>query len=103
MIIWTVTDQKCARPVVGSVRWVYETVQKLLYVGISAVGILIMLSGLSIWEPVQLQYLPAVFGGDDIARYVHFICMSAIVAFMVVHVALALLVQEGLRAMVIGR
>jgi thiosulfate reductase cytochrome b subunit len=81
----------------------YNYVQKLLYAGIIVVGILIVLSGLSIWKPVQLQWLTALFGGYDIARYVHFICMSLIVAFLVVHVALALLVPKSLRAMIIGR
>src|SRR5258708_6236158 len=81
----------------------YNYVQKLLYAGIIVVGVLIVLSGLSIWKPVQLQYLTALFGGYDVARYVHFICMSAIVLFLVVHVALALLVPKSLRAMIIGR
>ena len=81
----------------------YNYVQKLLYVGIIVVGVLIVLSGLSIWKPVQLQWLTALFGGYDLARYVHFICMSAIVAFLMVHVALAVLVPKSLRAMIIGR
>src|ERR1700750_1916269 len=81
----------------------YNYVQKLLYAGIIVVGVLIVLSGLSIWKPVQLQYLTALFGGYDVARYVHFICMALIVAFLVVHVALALLVPKSLRAMIIGR
>lgn len=81
----------------------YNYVQKLLYAGIIVVGIVIVLSGLSIWKPVQLQYLTALFGGYDAARYVHFICMALIVAFMAVHVALALLVPKSLRAMIIGR
>ena len=81
----------------------YNQVQKLLYTGIIIVGVLIVLSGLSIWKPVQLQWLTALFGGYDIARYVHFVCMAAIVAFMVIHVALAVLVPKSLRAMIIGR
>jgi thiosulfate reductase cytochrome b subunit len=81
----------------------YNNVQKLLYAGIIVVGIVIVLSGLSIWKPVQLQYLTALFGGYDIARYVHFTCMALICAFLVVHVALALLVPKSLRAMIIGR
>src|ERR1700727_122658 len=81
----------------------YNYVQKLLYAGIIVVGVVIVLSGLSIWKPVQLQYLTALFGGYDVARYVHFICMASIVAFLVVHVALALLVPKSLRAMIIGR
>jgi thiosulfate reductase cytochrome b subunit len=81
----------------------YNYVQKLLYAGIIVVGVLIVLSGLSIWKPVQLQYLTALFGGYDVARYVHFICMAAICAFLIVHVVLALLVPKSLRAMIIGR
>ena len=81
----------------------YNYVQKLLYAGVIVIGVLVVLSGLSIWKPVQLQWLTALFGGYDVARYVHFICMSAIVAFLVVHVALALLVPRSLRAMLIGR
>jgi thiosulfate reductase cytochrome b subunit len=81
----------------------YNQVQKLLYAGIIAVGVVIVLSGLSIWKPVQLQWLTAVFGGYDIARYVHFICMALIVAFLIVHVVLAILVPKSLRAMIIGR
>ena len=81
----------------------YNYVQRLLYAGIIVVGVLIVLSGLSIWKPVQLQWLAAAFGGYEVARYVHFICMAAIVAFLVVHIALALLVPKSLRAMIIGR
>jgi thiosulfate reductase cytochrome b subunit len=82
---------------------VYNYVQKLLYAGIIVVGVVIVLSGLSIWKPVQLQYLTALFGGYDVARYVHFICMSLICLFLIVHVALAVLVPRSLRAMIIGR
>src|SRR6476646_4325562 len=76
----------------------YNQVQKLLYVLVIVVGIVVVLSGLAIWKPVQFQWLTAVFGGYDLARYVHFICMALIVAFLVVHVALALLVPKSLRA-----
>jgi thiosulfate reductase cytochrome b subunit len=82
---------------------VYNAVQKLLYLGVILAGIVIVLSGISIWKPVQLQELTAVFGGYDAARYVHFLAMSAIVGFLVVHVVMALLVPKSLRAMVTGR
>ena len=81
----------------------YNYVQKLLYAGIIVVGILVVLTGLSIWKPVQLHWLTALFGDYAVARVIHFSCMAAIVAFLVVHVALALLVPKSLRAMVIGR
>jgi thiosulfate reductase cytochrome b subunit len=81
----------------------YNAVQKVLYVGIILTGVVIVASGLSIWKPVQFQELTALFGGYDAARYVHFFAMSAIVAFLVVHVSLALIVPKSLRAMVMGR
>jgi thiosulfate reductase cytochrome b subunit len=82
---------------------VYNAVQKLLYLGVILAGVLIVITGLSIWKPVQLQWLTAVFGGYDFARYVHFGAMAAIVGFLIVHVALAVLVPKTVRAMVIGR
>src|SRR3954468_17502597 len=36
---------------------VYNAVQRLLYVGVILAGVIIVLSGLSIWRPVQLQEL----------------------------------------------
>jgi len=82
---------------------IYNAVQRLLYLGVILAGIVIVLSGLSIWKPVQLKWLTAFFGGYDIARYVHFFAMSAIVGFLTVHVVLALLVPKSLRAMIVGR
>lgn len=82
---------------------VYNAVQRLLYAGILLVGVVIVLSGLGMWKPVQLQWLTAIFGGYDAARYVHFIAMAAIVAFLVIHIVMALLVPKSLRAMITGR
>ena len=81
----------------------YNAVQKLLYSGVIIAGIVIVLSGLSIWKPVQFQELTDLFGGYDTARYVHFFAMATIVAFLAVHIALALIVPKSLRAMVTGR
>jgi thiosulfate reductase cytochrome b subunit len=82
---------------------VYNAVQRILYIGVILAAFVIVLSGLSIWKPVQLQELTFVFGGYDNARIVHFLAMSAIVGFLVIHVVLALLVPKSLRAMITGR
>jgi thiosulfate reductase cytochrome b subunit len=82
---------------------VYNAVQRLLYAGVISAGVVIVLSGLSIWKPVQLQELTALFGGYDAARFVHFFAMAAIVGFLAVHILLAILVPKSLRAMIIGR
>jgi len=82
---------------------VYNSVQRLLYAGVLVAGVVIVLSGLSIWKPVQFKYLTALFGGYDTARYVHFFAMTTIVAFLTIHVVLALLVPKSLRAIILGR
>ncbi len=80
----------------------YNAVQKILYLGIMAVGVLIVISGLALWKPVQFSELAALFGSFQTIRLVHFLCMSAIVLFLLVHVALALLVPQSLIAMLTG-
>ena len=81
---------------------VYNAVQKLLYLGVILAGVVIVLSGLAIWKPMQLQELAALFGGYEGARIVHFLAMSAIVGFLLIHVVVALLVPKSIRAMVRG-
>jgi thiosulfate reductase cytochrome b subunit len=82
---------------------VYNSVQRLLYIGAILAGIVIALSGLAIWKPVQLQELTMLFGGYDSARYIHFFAMAFIVSFLVIHVLLAIVVPKSLGAMVMGR
>jgi len=80
----------------------YNAVQKLLYLGIMLVGILIAISGLALWKPVQFSELAALFGSFQTIRLVHFLCMAAIVLFLIVHISLALLVPQSLLAMLTG-
>ena len=80
----------------------YNAVQKILYLGVMLIGITIVISGLALWKPVQFSELAALFGTFQTIRLVHFLCMSAIVAFIVVHVSLALLVPQSLVAMLTG-
>jgi thiosulfate reductase cytochrome b subunit len=80
----------------------YNAVQKLLYLLVITAGVLAVLSGLSIWKPVQLGSLTWMFGGYDVARRIHFALMSTIVAFLVVHVVLVALVPSTLVSMITG-
>ena len=81
----------------------YNAMQKLLYIGVMLAVIVQVLSGLAIWKPVQFSFLAdTVFFGFQNARYAHFFGMAAIVGFLVVHVALALLVPKTIVAMVTG-
>jgi thiosulfate reductase cytochrome b subunit len=80
----------------------YNAVQRTLYVGIILVGILQVISGLVVWKPMQFSELTTFFYDFQGARLVHFLGMAAIVLFLFVHVALALLVPKTLVAMVTG-
>jgi thiosulfate reductase cytochrome b subunit len=80
----------------------YNAVQKILYLTVISAGILIVISGLAIWKPIQFSELVSLFGTFQNARIVHFCCMTVIVLFVVVHVALAVLVPETLVAMIFG-
>jgi len=81
----------------------YNAVQKLLYAYVLLAAIALVLTGLSIWKPVQLAPLTALFGGYDIARRIHFWLMTSIAGFLVVHLALVALVPSTLPSMILGR
>ena len=80
----------------------YNAVQKLLYVGVILVIVLQVVTGWLLWKPVQFSEVLVLFGGFQAVRLIHFIGMAAIVGFLVVHVALALLVPKTIGAMVTG-
>jgi thiosulfate reductase cytochrome b subunit len=70
--------------------------------GVILIGILIVITGLCLWKPVQFSALVGVLGGFQVIRVIHFLCMAAIVGFVLIHVSLALLVPKSLVAMVVG-
>jgi thiosulfate reductase cytochrome b subunit len=80
----------------------YNAVQRVLYIGIIAMVVLQVISGLVIWKPVQFSELAFLFYDFQTARLVHFLGMVAIVGFLVLHVTLALIVPRTLVAMVTG-
>jgi thiosulfate reductase cytochrome b subunit len=80
----------------------YNGVQKLLYLGIVAIVVLQVATGLAIWKPVQFSEFAGLFGSFQTARILHFAGLVAIAGFLVVHVALALLVPKTIVAMVTG-
>ncbi len=81
---------------------VYNAVQRLLYAGVLIAGVLIVISGLGIWKPVQLWFFTDLCGGYFIARYVHFFCMAAIAVFIIIHLLLVIAVPKVLPPMITG-
>jgi thiosulfate reductase cytochrome b subunit len=81
----------------------YNAVQKIAYVAVLADIALVVLSGLTIWKPVQFPLLRSLMGGFDNARIVHFFAMSGLVGFFIVHVMMVALVPRSLLSMIRGR
>jgi thiosulfate reductase cytochrome b subunit len=82
---------------------VYNAAQRAAYLTLILAGIVLVLSGLAIWKPVQLQELAALMGGYEGARLVHFFAMAVVVLVVVVHVVMAALVPRTLPSMITGR
>jgi thiosulfate reductase cytochrome b subunit len=81
----------------------YNAIQKLAYLTVIVDIVMLILSGLAIWKSVQFPLLRTLLGGYDNARVVHFVCMSIVVGFFVVHVVMVALVPRSLLLMIRGR
>jgi thiosulfate reductase cytochrome b subunit len=81
----------------------YNHVQRAAYWGVLFAVLMMFATGLAIWKPVQLSWLTWLCGGYPTARVLHFIFMSGICLFIIVHVTLVALVPKTLVAMVLGR
>lgn len=81
----------------------YNAVQKLAYLAVIADIVLVIVSGLTIWKPVQFPVLRTLMGGFDNARIVHFAAMSVLAGFLAIHVVMVALVPRSLLTMIRGR
>ena len=81
----------------------YNAVQKFAYLVVIVDVVVAILSGLAIWKSVQFPLLRTLMGGYDKARVVHFLAMTVLVGFFVVHVIMVALVPRSLLLMIRGR
>jgi thiosulfate reductase cytochrome b subunit len=82
---------------------VYNVAQRAAYLGAIVLALILVLSGLVIWKPVQFQELAVLMGDYEGARYVHFFAMIALLLFVAVHVVMVALVPRTLPTMLTGR
>ena len=82
---------------------VYNAAQRAAYLGAIVLAVVLILSGLVIWKPVQFYALGMLMGDFEGARYVHFIAMAALVLFVFVHVFMVIMVPRTLPTMFTGR
>jgi len=82
---------------------VYNAAQRAAYLALILSLVLLILSGLAIWKPVQLQELAALMGGYEGARLLHFFAMALMVFIVIVHVVMVALVPRTFPSMITGR
>ncbi|WP_088342975.1 MULTISPECIES: cytochrome b/b6 domain-containing protein [Rhodomicrobium] len=86
----------------------YNVLQQLAYLAVIVVLVpLVIVTGLCMSPRLNadFQWLPALFGGRQSARTVHFLAASGLLAFFIVHVAMVLAsgFWNNLRSMITGR
>ncbi|WP_370547828.1 cytochrome b/b6 domain-containing protein [Edwardsiella tarda] len=81
----------------------YNAVQKCAYLVAILAALILVLSGLVLWKSVQFPLLRTLFGGYEVARYIHFYAMAALCVFLVLHLLMVALVPKTLVAMIRGR
>jgi len=81
----------------------YNAVQKAAYLFVIADLVLLVLSGLVVFKPVQFPLLRTLMGDFDNARIVHFVAMALVVLIVAVHVAMVALVPKTFPTMITGK
>jgi thiosulfate reductase cytochrome b subunit len=65
----------------------YNAAQKIAYSAIIVMGFGSILTGLSIYRPIQLSWLTSLLGGYEMARWEHFWLTMGYLGFFVIHIA----------------
>ena len=68
----------------------YNALQKLTYTTVSIFGVGAILTGMSLYWPVQFGWIASVFGGYDTARFWHFIFATSFVFFLGGHLIMVI-------------
>lgn len=82
---------------------VYNAAQRAAYLALIVCLVVLVLSGLAIWKPVQFYWLALLMGDYEGARYVHFFAMAAVLGIVLVHIVMVILVPRTLPTMITGR
>jgi thiosulfate reductase cytochrome b subunit len=80
----------------------YNGLQRLAYTSAILFGVVVALSGLAIYKPVQLHWITTALGGYDVARVVHLSCLVLLASFTAMHLVLVALHPRTIVTMVTG-
>lgn len=81
----------------------YNAAQRIAYTGVIIMGLGSLLTGISIYKPIQFQTLCNLLGGYEWARAEHFILTILFTLFFVVHIIQVIIAGwDNFRSMVTG-
>jgi thiosulfate reductase cytochrome b subunit len=80
----------------------YNGLQRLAYTSAIIFGVVMVLSGLAIYKPLQLHFLTIPFGGYDGARVVHFSVLCLLALFVASHLVLVAMHPREIVNMITG-
>ena len=80
----------------------YNGLQRLAYSSVILFGIVMVLSGLAIYKPVQFHFLTVLFDGYDGARVVHLGGLLLLAMFVVTHLVLVAMHPREIVKMITG-
>ena len=82
---------------------VYNAAQRSAYLALIFFLVLMIVTGIVIWKPVQFYWLGQWMGDYEGARLLHFFSMAAIAFIVFVHVVMVVLVPRTFPTMFTGR
>ena len=82
---------------------VYNAAQRAAYVALIFLLVVLVLTGLVLWKPVQFYWFGQYMGDYEGARYLHFFAMAGVAFIVVVHVVMVALVPRTFPSMFTGR
>ncbi len=80
----------------------YNGLQRLAYTSVILFALIMVLSGLAIYKPVQLHWLTLLFGGYDGARVVHLGVLCLLALFVASHLVLVAVHPREILNMITG-
>jgi thiosulfate reductase cytochrome b subunit len=82
---------------------VYNAAQRGAYLALVFLLIVLVLTGLVLWKPVQFNWYGQFIGDYEGARLLHFFAMTGVFLIVVVHVVMVVLVPRTFPSMITGR
>jgi thiosulfate reductase cytochrome b subunit len=82
---------------------VYNAAQRAAYLALILLLIVLVLSGLVLWKPVQFYWYGQFMGDYEGARFLHFFAMAGVGVIVLVHLVMVALVPRTFPSMITGR